>query len=42
MKERREELKSGIESKLNTRKYELEKKVSELKAEVKRMKLEER
>ena len=42
VKERREELKSGLESNLNTKKYELEKRFGELKNEVKKMKLSEK
>jgi chromosome segregation ATPase len=40
-KERREELANGLESKLNARKHELEKKIADGRAELKRMRLEE-
>lgn len=42
LRERREELKNGVEAKLNTKKYELEKKGTELKSELRKLKLEEK
>lgn len=38
-KERNDDLKNGLEAKLNTKKYELEKKLGDLKSEVRKMKL---